>query len=101
MLARGENPAERVKLDRIAATVAASGSFKEVADEWLLKVEKEGRSAITMKKLRVTRNVAAFRAGRVKLHNPRSYTPADEEEDGDWGQAGRSGPLWLKNLFVR
>lgn len=52
VLARGEDPAERMKLDRIAATVAASNSFKAVADEWLIKVEKEGRSAVTMKKLR-------------------------------------------------
>jgi len=52
VLARGEDPAERIKLDRVAATVAASNSFKAVADEWLLKVEKEGRSAVTMKKLR-------------------------------------------------
>jgi len=52
VLARGDDPAERIKLDRIAATVAASSSFKAVADEWLLKVEKEGRSAVTMKKLR-------------------------------------------------
>lgn len=52
VLARGEDPAEKIKLARIAATVAASNSFKTVADEWLLKVEKEGRSAATMKKLR-------------------------------------------------
>ncbi|WP_227698683.1 tyrosine-type recombinase/integrase [Sphingomonas hengshuiensis] len=52
VLALGDDPAERTKLDRIAATVAASNSFKAVADEWLLKVEKEGRSAVTMKKLR-------------------------------------------------
>lgn len=52
LLARGEDPAERIKLDRIAATVAASHSFKAIADEWLIKVEREGRSAVTMKKLR-------------------------------------------------
>ncbi|UUL83764.1 tyrosine-type recombinase/integrase [Sphingomonas qomolangmaensis] len=52
VLARGDDPSERIKLDRIAATVAASSSFKAVADEWLLKVEKEGRSPVTMKKLR-------------------------------------------------
>lgn len=52
VLARGDDPAERLKLDRIAATVAASNSFKAVADEWLVKLEKEGRSAVTMKKLR-------------------------------------------------
>ncbi|QDX26112.1 tyrosine-type recombinase/integrase [Sphingomonas suaedae] len=52
VLARGDDPAERIKLDRIAAAVAASNSFEAVADEWLSKVEKEGRSSVTMKKLR-------------------------------------------------
>jgi len=52
VLARGEDPGEKIKLERIAASVAASNSFKAVADEWLIKVEKEGRSAVTMKKLR-------------------------------------------------
>ncbi|EQB31336.1 hypothetical protein [Sphingobium ummariense] len=48
---KGDVPAQKIKLDRIAATVAASNSFKAVADEWL-KVEREGRSGVTMKKLR-------------------------------------------------
>lgn len=52
LLARGEDPGERIKLDRIAATVAASNSFKAVADEWLVKIEREDRSTATMKKLR-------------------------------------------------
>lgn len=52
VLARGGDPAERLKLDRIAVAVAASNSFKAVADEWLVKLEKQGRSAVTMKKLR-------------------------------------------------
>jgi hypothetical protein len=52
VLASGCDPAEQIKLERIAAAVAASNSFKAVADEWLAKVECEGRSAVTMKKLR-------------------------------------------------
>jgi integrase len=52
VLARGDDPAERIKLEKIAAAVAASNSFKAVADEWLVKVEREGRSGVTMKKLR-------------------------------------------------
>jgi integrase len=52
MLARGEDPAEQLKLQKIAAGVAASNSFAAVADEWLNKVEAEGRSDATMKKLR-------------------------------------------------
>jgi len=52
VLAHGQDPAEKIKLDRLAATLAASNSFKAVADEWLLKVEREGRSAVTMKKVR-------------------------------------------------
>lgn len=52
LLARGEDSGERIKLDRIAATVAAANSFQAVTDEWLLKMERENRSAATMKKLR-------------------------------------------------
>lgn len=52
LLARGEDPGERIKLDRIAATVAAANSFKAIAEEWLAKAERENRSAVTMKKLR-------------------------------------------------
>ncbi|MES2443264.1 MAG: type II toxin-antitoxin system VapC family toxin [Pseudomonadota bacterium] len=48
----------------------------------------------------VTRNTGAFKAGRVKTFNPWGYTP-DAAEDDDWGQAARTGPMWLKNLFVR
>ena len=49
----------------------------------------------------VTRKVSAFRHGRVKLLNPSGYSaqPVDDEED--WGQAGQTGHLWLKNLYVR
>lgn len=52
VLARGYDPAEQIKLEKVAAAVAASNSFKAVADEWLVKVEREGRSGVTMKKLR-------------------------------------------------
>jgi predicted nucleic acid-binding protein len=48
----------------------------------------------------VTRQTAAFKGARVKLFNPWGYTPEDED-DADWRQAARSGPVWLKNLFVR
>lgn len=40
LLTRGERPAERVKLDWIAATVAASNNFKAVAYEWLDHAER-------------------------------------------------------------
>lgn len=49
----------------------------------------------------VTRNAPAFRTGRVKVFNPWGYTLEAVEDDADWGQAGKSGSLWLKNLFVR
>lgn len=52
VLAKGLDPAEQIKLERIAATVAASNSFKSVSDEWLIKVDREGRAPATMKKLR-------------------------------------------------
>jgi predicted nucleic acid-binding protein len=47
----------------------------------------------------VTRHTAAFKGARLKLFNPWGYTP--EDDDADWRQAARTGPVWLKNLFVR
>lgn len=49
----------------------------------------------------VTRDVAAFKAGRVKTFNPWGYAPEAPEEDADWRQVAKNGPLWLKNLFIR
>lgn len=48
-----------------------------------------------------TRTPAAFKTGRVKVFNPWGYAPDAFDEEEDWGQAARTGPLWLKNLFVR
>jgi toxin FitB len=49
----------------------------------------------------VTRNTAAFKAGRVRTFDPWGYAPASSDEDADWRQAARTSSLWLKNLFVR
>jgi integrase len=51
-IARGIDPGEKLKLDRIAAEIAAAITFRSVADEWLTKTEKEGFSAVTLKKNR-------------------------------------------------
>ena len=48
-----------------------------------------------------TRNPGAFKAGRIKVLNPWAYTAEAVDEDGDWRQAAKAGPSWLKNLFVR
>src|SRR3569623_3425630 len=49
----------------------------------------------------VTRSPQAYRHGRVKLFNPWGYTPdAAEIDDADWQQVAKSGPMWLKNLFL-
>jgi predicted nucleic acid-binding protein len=41
----------------------------------------------------------AFKAGRVKTFDPSHYV-ADAGE-GDWRQASRAAPAWIKGLFVR
>jgi integrase len=51
-VAGGIDPAAQAKLDKIAANVAAANTFEAVANEWLSKVEREGRSAVTLKKIR-------------------------------------------------
>jgi predicted nucleic acid-binding protein len=49
----------------------------------------------------VTRDVAAFKAMRVKLFNPWGYVPDAPSDEEDWGQAAKAGSFWLKNIFVR
>jgi predicted nucleic acid-binding protein len=50
----------------------------------------------------VTRNAAAFKAGKVKVFNPWGYRPDEAAEDpADWREGTRTGPLWFKNLFLR
>ena len=52
ILARGVDPAEQAKLDKIAASVAAANTFTAIADEWIAKAEREGLSPVTLKKIR-------------------------------------------------
>jgi predicted nucleic acid-binding protein len=49
----------------------------------------------------VTRTPAAFKRARVRLFDPSGYEPDNVAQGGDWRDAARSGPLWLRNLFVR
>jgi integrase len=50
LLADGIDPVDQAKLNKIADSVAASNTFKAVADEWLEKVRLEERAAASIKK---------------------------------------------------
>lgn len=52
MLDKGLNPSAYKKLTSGIASLEGGDSFKAVADEWLAKIEAEGRAAATMEKLR-------------------------------------------------
>lgn len=52
LLAVGRDPAEQARLDKAAASVAAANTFRAVAEEWLVKVGKEGLAPATLKKNR-------------------------------------------------
>lgn len=52
VLAAGIDPAEKLKMDRIVASVAAANTFQAVAEEWVAKIEQEGLSPVTLKKIR-------------------------------------------------
>ena len=51
-LASDLDPASEKKRAKVAARIAANNSFKAVAEEWLVKNEKEGRAPITLEKIR-------------------------------------------------
>lgn len=50
LLARGIDPIDHAKLERIAESIAAVNTFQAVADEWLEKARLEERAAMTIKK---------------------------------------------------
>jgi len=52
MIAAGLDPSIAKKRARVAAKVAASNTFKDVAEEWVQKCEREGRAEITLSKIR-------------------------------------------------
>jgi Arm DNA-binding domain len=52
LLAKGVDPAEQAKLDKITASVAAANTFQAVTDEWLAEIEREDLSPVTLKKNR-------------------------------------------------
>lgn len=49
-LRAGQDPSHAKKIERIAAEVAAATTFEAVADEWLAKLKREGKSAATISK---------------------------------------------------
>lgn len=50
LLAKGIDPVDHAKLERIADSMAAAHTFKAVADEWVEKARLEKRAAMTIKK---------------------------------------------------
>ncbi|WP_253183260.1 tyrosine-type recombinase/integrase [Sphingobium phenoxybenzoativorans] len=52
LLAQGINPSSYKKLTRGVGSLSAGDSFKAVADEWVAKLEAEGRAAGTIEKMR-------------------------------------------------
>lgn len=50
LLAKGIDPVDHAKLERIADSMAATHTFKAVADEWVEKARLEKRAAMTIKK---------------------------------------------------
>ncbi len=47
-LAAGEDPFARKKRDKLIASLSSATTFKDIAEEWLAKVEKEGRAEVTL-----------------------------------------------------
>lgn len=52
LLAAGEDPIARKRRDELEASLSSAATFRAVAEEWFAKVEKEGRAAITLAKIK-------------------------------------------------
>ena len=63
LLSQNIDPSEKRKLDKLAMTIAAETTFRVVAEEWLLKMEREGRADSTMDKARWLLDLAYLKIG--------------------------------------
>lgn len=52
LLKNNQDPATQKKLDKIASRISAENTFNVVADEYIAKIEKEGRATATLDKTR-------------------------------------------------
>ena len=52
LLSDGTDPAVHAKLEKMKQHIANANTFGAIADEWLAKIEREGRAETTMKKNR-------------------------------------------------
>lgn len=52
LIASGLDPAVEKRRSRAAARAAAANTFRDVAEEWVQKCEREGRAEITLSKIR-------------------------------------------------
>lgn len=52
LIADGVDPSEKRRLDGLEASIKAANTFKAVADEFIAKIEVEGRAAVTVGKAR-------------------------------------------------
>lgn len=52
LIAEGFDPAEEAKRERAQAIMEAENTFRSVAEEWFVKNEKEGKAAVTLRKIR-------------------------------------------------
>jgi integrase len=68
-IAAGLDPAVERKRARVAATVAAANTFKDVAEEWVQKCEREGRAEITLSKIRWLLGMAYPVIGSLPIAN--------------------------------
>lgn len=80
-LAKGHDPLEQAKLDKIAKSIAAANTFQAVAEEWLEKIEKEGLAAMTQEgALAAGANLLSF-GQTPDLRNHCLRTAARPQED--------------------
>jgi hypothetical protein len=73
-LAAGLDPSEERKLEQMRAELAASNTFRAIAEEWYLKNEREGLSSLTLAKIRwLLDRTSATLAGRAGEDLERTY----------------------------
>lgn len=74
LIAEGKDPAAQRQIEKLTGGAGSGTTFQEIAEEWLAKLEAEGRSEATMKK---TRWLLSFAYPLIGSRRMADITPAE------------------------
>lgn len=96
MVADGVDPVVEKKRRKLRAHLDANVTFRAVAEEWLVKITREERAEVTLRKVRWLLDMVYPFLGELPLHGIEGTGSA-----GRAPQGGGDGPLRKRSAYAK